>query len=524
MKRSIGAALALLLGPCSTTAPADGFEEPVWSYAGELRGDTGVLWGRCNREVPARMGFELWPAAAEEGEEPPVGLRQLQGPRVDASTDFTGSVRLGGFEPGRGYRYRVSCTDEGAEELDRGPEGGFRTPPLESEPAPVSFVWLADIAGQGWGRNPELTLLRDGSGEEIRGGFVIFDVLRGLAPQFAVFAGDSIYADSPVPPAQTIPPEVGGGTWRNEPTRDFASITLEDYRASWRYNLGDSKLRAFLLETPVLVLWDDHEVTDNWYPGEILAGPPYNGVSANLLAKRARQALFEYVPIRGEEMYRSVRYGSQLELFLLDVRSYRGPNSENFAPAGIEMLGAKQFEWLSRSLKESAAIWKVVVSPDPLSLVTGGSDDRDGWAQGDPRILGREVQLRQLLERIARDEVENVVFLSADVHFAAAIGYDPSKAKNGAAFKPFWEFVSGPAHAGAFGATELDASFAPRFDWMQAPSTEGLPQNLPPPNLQSFGAVDVGENGGLRVRLHDASGAVLYEKTLEPTSAPPEPS
>jgi alkaline phosphatase D len=173
-------------------------------------------------------------------------------------------------------------------------------------------------------------------------------------------------------------------------------------------------------------------------------------------------------------------------------------------------------------LKSSNATWKVVVSPDPLSLVTGGSDDRDSWAQGDPRILGRELQLRRLLEHIAREKVDNVVFLSADVHFAAAIDYDPARAPNPVTIAPFWEFVSGPVHAGAFGAADLDPSFGPHFDWLRAPSTEGLPQNLPPPNLQSFGVVDVDLAGVLTVRIHDASGAVLYEKELAPISTSPE--
>jgi alkaline phosphatase D len=542
VKRSIGAVLLSLLAPLSTSAPAAAeSDEHVWSYAGELAGATGILWARCNRAVPAHLGVELWQANGAPSEGPPPTTRELQGPRVDDSTDFTGSMRLGGFQPDTHYRYRVTCRLEPAErdpgeaeassapdeavpspeEPDRGPEGGFRTPPLDDDPSQVSFVWLADIAGQGWGRNPDFTLT-DTSGGPIQGGFAIFDVIRGLAPHFAILAGDIVYADNPVPATQTIPPEVGGGTWRNDPTRDFVAITLADYRASWRYNLGDPKLRAFLLETPALALWDDHEVADNWYPGEILVRPPYNGVSANLLAKRARQALYEYTPIRGAEIYRRFRYGSHLELFLLDVRSFRGPNSENFAPAGIEMLGAKQFQWLTQGLKTSNATWKVVVSPDPLSLVTGGSEDRDSWAQGDPRILGREVQLRRLLGHIAREKVDNVVFLSADVHFAAAIGYDPANAPNPVAIAPFWEFVSGPVHAGAFGAADLDASFGPHFDWLRAPSTEGLPQNLPPPNLQSFGAVDVNAAGVLTVRLHDASGAVLYEKKLEPSSAPPE--
>jgi alkaline phosphatase D len=77
--------------------------------------------------------------------------------------------------------------------------------------------------------------------------------------------------------------------------------------------------------------------------------------------------------------------------------------------------------------------------------------------------------------------------------------------------------VIGPVHAGAFGANELDASFGPWFEYLRVPSTEDFTiQNLPPPNLHSFGAAEVTADGKLIVRIHDISGAVLFEKTLAP--------
>ncbi|HZC01442.1 MAG TPA: alkaline phosphatase D family protein, partial [Gammaproteobacteria bacterium] len=111
--------------------------------------------------------------------------------------------------------------------------------------------------------------------------------------------------------------------------------------------------------------------------------------------------------------------------------------------------------------------------------------------QGDAGVLGREVQLGELLKFIKDEGIKNVVFITADVHFAAAISYDPARAQFGD-FDPFWEFVIGPVHAGAFGANELDASFGPWFEYLRAPSTEDFTiQNLPPPNLHSFGTAEV---------------------------------
>ena len=275
-------------------------------------------------------------------------------------------------------------------------------------------------------------------------------------------------------------------------------------------------MTRFLAKTPVYVQWDDHEVTNNWYPGEIMpAGAPYFGISADVLAVNARQALYEYNPIERGKLYKSVQHGKHMELFLLDERSFRDANPDNSNPDGIEMLGRKQLAWLKKALKTSRATWKIISTHDPLSIVTGGIDDRDAWGQDDPAVLGREVQLAEILEFIKDHQIKNVVFLTSDVHFTAAISYDPALAtfKN---FTPFWEFVVGPIHAGAFGAGSLDASFGPQYEYLRAPSTEGIGQNSPPPHLQSFGLVEISQDAALTVKLIDVSGTILFEKTMLP--------
>jgi alkaline phosphatase D len=319
-------------------------------------------------------------------------VRRIPGPRVGAETDYTGSVVVQGLEPGESYRYRVRCEARGGRDAgsDLSPVGALRTPPAPGDREGVRFVWAADLAGQGWGRNPDLVITTE-DGETLEGGYPVFEVMRRLRPDFALFAGDIIYADNPVPPTKEIPQALGGGPWVNDPAKDFVALTLDQYRENWRYNLGDRKLQDFLLETPMYIQWDDHEVTNNWYPGEILTAAPYGGLEADALAERARQALFEYNPIAGDRIYRKFRHGKHLELFLLDERSFRGPNPDNASPAGIEMLGQRQLRCLKRGLARSEATWKLVATHDPLSIVTGGPGDWDAWAQGDPQVLGREL-------------------------------------------------------------------------------------------------------------------------------------
>jgi alkaline phosphatase D len=127
--------------------------------------------------------------------------------------------------------------------------------------------------------------------------------------------------------------------------------TLDEFRVRHQYNLLDAHVRAFGAEVAQLVQWDDHEVVNNWVSGKIL--PPddarYRIKDGNLLAARAKHALFEWAPLRDnaeekERIFRSFAFGPMLEVFMLDMRTYGGPNR---APPGwgsrdrIDLPGAR---------------------------------------------------------------------------------------------------------------------------------------------------------------------------------------
>jgi len=76
-----------------------------------------------------------------------------------------------------------------------------------------------------------------------------------MKPDFAIFQGDMIYADNAIPASKAIPDAVGGGTWYNEPSLDFAAVTLDEFRANWKYNYNDEKMQSFLEEVPVYNQW-----------------------------------------------------------------------------------------------------------------------------------------------------------------------------------------------------------------------------------------------------------------------------
>jgi alkaline phosphatase D len=155
----------------------------------------------------------------------------------------------------------------------------------------------------------------------------------------------------------------------------------------------------------------------------------------------------------------------------------------------------------------------------PLGLMVGdGKDalDRERFeavANGGGPPLGRELELAELLRFIKTQRIANLVWLTADVHYTAAHFYDPTKAKF-SDFDPFWEFVSGPLHAGSFGPADIDNTFGLQVVYQKLPVIQN---SSPLAGYQFFGEVNIaGQDGTLTVTLRDMTGAALFERRLEP--------
>lgn len=157
----------------------------------------------------------------------------------------------------------------------------------------------------------------------------------------------------------------------------------------------------------------------------------------------------------------------------------------------------------------------------PLGLIVwdnwADQSGAEAVANGDNGAArGCELEIGDLLRFIKNAGIDNTVWLTADVHSAAAHYYDPSRAAF-QDFSPFWEFVSGPLHAGTFGPNELDMTFGPEVKFVKAPTAE-QGANLPPSmGLQFFGVVDIdGDTQQMTVRLIDRDDNELYAVTLDP--------
>ncbi|EJK73971.1 hypothetical protein THAOC_04383 [Thalassiosira oceanica] len=484
----------------------------VFAQSGEVSDSSVNIMARCNSESPSTMNLKLDGSTVDSA-------------TVGEDTDFTHTFVVENLASNTMYKYQVECAGDSA--TMTGVEASFKTAPGPDDATAVSFVWCADLAGQGYGRNPDFEIMHT-DGTAMKGGYVVFETMAKLSPDFALFQGDMIYADNSIAPFKNVTNGRGGellGTWVNNPSKDFIAVTLDEFRDNWKYNFGDEKMQKFLSETPVFVQWDDHEVTNNWWPTEVLGEPLYEeGTNADDLYAASLQALYEFNPLEADTiLYRSQRFGKHLEIFFPDYRSYRDPNPENDEPDLADMMGEEQLEWLKQGLKDSTATWKIISSHDPLGVVTGGAGDRDSFGQESPDILGRELELKDLFSYIHENDIMGVVSLTSDVHFTAHVNMDPARAEGGfLEFKPLDEFVIGPIHAGSFGPNFMDTSFGAQYEFELGPLTQGYERwaNLSPEfhELQSFGHASVTEEGVLNIKLVGIDGTVRFEKTLVPAS------
>ncbi|MFB7952411.1 alkaline phosphatase D family protein [Streptomyces sp. NPDC056045] len=506
LRGSLAASAALTLPVVGASAPAfalSGRPSAAWGVqVGDVTSSSALVWVRSDR--PARMVVET--SATESFRR----ARTWHGPLLGPGSDFTGTTPLYGLPPGEQVHYRVTLLDPQDPRRSGKPvHGTFRTAPARRRDG-VRFLWSGDIAGQGWGINPDI------------GGYVVYDEMRRLDPDFFLCSGDNIYADGVIEPSVTLP---DGRVWRNVTTEEKSKVaeTLAEYRGNFRYNLLDRNLREFNAQVPSIVQWDDHEVRNNWYPGQILDDARYTEKDVDVLAARSVRAFREYFPVSTPHgpsgdgrMHRVVRHGPLLDVFVLDMRSFRNANSPGRqADDTTGILGAEQLRWLKHELSRSRAVWKVIAADMPLGLVvTDGATDFEAVAQGDPGApLGRELQIAELLRFVKHRRITGTVWLTADVHYTSAQHYAPERA----AFKdfaPFWEFVSGPLAAGQFPANALDATFGPDRVFVQAPDRANV---SPMESPQYFGQVDIdGDSGELTVRLRAQGGAVLFSKVLSP--------
>jgi alkaline phosphatase D len=237
---------------------------------------------------------------------------------VKSDADFTTQFRLAGLEPATQYRIAVEFGTRPEDELKR-LSGAFRTAPAADIEAPVTFTV---VTGQ---RYPN----RDSDR-----GWKIYDEIRQLDPDFFVHTGDILYYDQ-------LAKTVDLANWH------------------WQRTYSLPGLVEFHRQVPSYFIKDDHDtwVNDAWPTMQ-------SHFMGEFTFQQGVQIFLDQVPM-GEKTYRTFRWGKDLQVWLVEGRDYRSANPD---PDGPEksIWGAEQMAWFQRTVQESDATFRVLISPTPV--------------------------------------------------------------------------------------------------------------------------------------------------------------
>lgn len=206
-------------------------------------------------------------------------------------------------------------------------------------------------------------------------------------------------------------------------------MTVNDYRNRYAQYRSDPSLRAAHASFPFLVVWDDHEVDNNYAGLHQEAGVPVEQFALRRAA--GYKAFYEHMPLRRAsipkgallQLYRPFTYGTLASILMLDTRQYRtdqpcGDNVQLPCPETQDpratMLGAAQEKWLMNRLDRSASGWNFLAQQVPMARLDrfAGPERRYSMDKWD----GYEQERSRLLRFLGNRKPSNPVTLAGDVH------------------------------------------------------------------------------------------------------------
>jgi len=222
--------------------------------------------------------------------------------------------------------------------------------------------------------------------------------------------------------------EYGPGTYgdtsfhrKNIPPHEI--ISLQDYRDRYSQYRLDPDLRRLHAHAPFINVWDDHEITNNAYQSGAENHQPDEGDYEERKAI-AKQTYYEWLPIReGDTHYRKFRFGSTMELFMLDERlAGRTMQADSITdPRRFEedqkLLGDMQMNWLTEGLQSSTSTWKVIGNQVIFSYSDWGYE---GFSQNMDAWDGYPNDQKTLSDAVVTNDIDNLVFITGDTHTAWA--------------------------------------------------------------------------------------------------------
>lgn len=238
---------------------------------------------------------------------------------VTAATDFIHQFTLNGLKAATSYHYESQSAGVDGKP-HRSFRGRFLTAPAATAPGNFSFCVIS-CQGYPDRGHPD--------------GHSIYPAMQALKPSFTCLTGDLVYYDNDLPSAST--PELARYHWQ----RMFSLPRLIDF---------NSHIGTYWLK-------DDHDTLKND------SGP---GSRMGALTFAEGQQIFrQQAPMADGPSYRTFRWGRDLQIWLTEGRDFRSPNNDADG-SGKTIWGKEQMEWFKRTVKESDATWKVLISPTPL--------------------------------------------------------------------------------------------------------------------------------------------------------------
>jgi alkaline phosphatase D len=358
---------------------------------------------------------------------------------VGEKTDFTHQFRLTGLKPDTEYFFSAETRGPGGKPEHGALRGRFRTAPKADVRRPVTFTV---ITGQAY------------KDVDHKDGFHIYEAMGKLQPHFLVPTGDTVYYDS----------------------EDPRAVTEGLARYHWHRMYSYPRLIQFHLHAPAYWEKDDHDtVSDDCWPTKKSA------FMLPMTFAKGQRIFREQVPM-GEKTYRTFRWGKGLQVWLVEGRDFRSPNTMKDGPDKT-IWGAVEKKWLKESMKASDADWKVLISPTPI-IGPDRTNKRDNHANAAFKHEGDEIR-QWLKENVG----QNVFLACGDRHWQ----YHSVHPGTG-----LHEFSCGPAsdkHAG--GSPGLDKEYH-KFHRVKG-------------GFLSVTVTPKEGKSGIVLRLHDVHGKVVHE-------------
>lgn len=472
MKHSLLRALAAILISVNVFTAAQASQTVQMANGikiGEVTANSAIVWARLTQQAERNINGKAFPENinkerkslkfdnldAMEGSAPGISgdIRIAYWPSdstgnkewskwrpVHGENNFTHQFSLSELRPGVAYSLAVEGRPRGLGLATATVTGSFHTAAAPDTASPVTF---AVVTGQDYPR-------RDNK----KNGHAIYPHMQKLGLDFFVHTGDIEYYDRPAPYADTI----------------------ELARFKWNRLYAMPFQRTFHNRTASYFIKDDHDtLKDDSWPGQTYGDLTFeDGI-----------ALFrEQVPM-GEKTYRTIRWGKDVQIWLVEGRDFRSSNRMIDGPEKT-IWGKTQKQWFFETVKKSDATFKILISPTPI-VGPDRKNKKDNHANLSFKHEGDE--LRSFISK-----QKNMVTIVGDRHWQY-VSVDPVTGMK--------EFSVGPTtDVHAFGFSQEDKSSMHKFLRIKG-------------GFLSVKVARTNDTPTVTLRHHGVDGAVYNQEVIE---------